>query len=690
MERKSRKLLYFKLSLLLALAFMLSTNVLHVKAADSDFSVTYDFNGGIGRYWDVDNNEYEKSVITVSYPAAAYSVGDTFRISYSVPVSAFVDPYDGYMVAKPLKSGYSFNGWAVKGTTDVIWNYTVTDKPVTFVAQWTYNADTYPKDSELQGTVDTSKASTTISGTFTKPNGTHLYKMVLPAGKSIKLDADVQGNGIGDPVKISSGWGAGGSDNGPGLSILKYDEDYHYLDAIHSWGEDFGTKQTFYLNEGTYYLYVICDKVAGTGKDSNGNTIYTGYSDKTYYKSYKYSIGLKFTEVEDVAKGIQNGNRFVDAVDINLGDTVKGVVPLCSTGDANANASLGGYSENYRFTIDTKTTVTAELSNYDKNAKYTFMGLYKEGDTPYYADLVKRLPVVWGEDGEKYTEDHSITAELEPGTYFLYMEINSGLMQVVYYGTPYTLSLRDASLSTDISSCTVSAISAKAYTGKAVTPAVTIKDGSKKLVKGTDYTVAYSNNTKAGKASVTITGIGAYKGTVTKTFLIKKPVLSYRAYVQKKNWMAWQTAKVSGTNASTMAGTTDNLRMETIQMKLSGISGAIKYRAYVEKMGWTQWATTADTTTYAGTKGQSKRVEMIQIQASGEIATLYDMYYRAYSEKFGWLGWAKSGEKSGSAGYGRKLEAFQVNFVSKGDKFSVKSDRTKCFYDKTKDGANPK
>ena len=107
-------------------------------------------------------------------------------------------------------------------------------------------------------------------------------------------------------------------------------------------------------------------------------------------------------------------------------------------------------------------------------------------------------------------------------------------------------------------------------------------------------------------------------------------------------------------------------------------------------MGWTQWATTADTTTYAGTKGQSKRVEMIQIQASGEIATLYDMYYRAYSEKFGWLGWAKSGEKSGSAGYGRKLEAFQVNFVSKGDKFSVKSDRTKCFYDKTKDGANPK
>ena len=154
--------------------------------------------------------------------------------------------------------------------------------------------------------------------------------------------------------------------------------------------------------------------------------------------------------------------------------------------------------------------------------------------------------------------------------------------------------------------------------------------------------------------------------------------------------MAWSTAKVSGTSASAMAGTTDNLRMETIQMQLSGVSGAIKYRAYVEKMGWTQWATTADTTTYAGTKGLSRRVEMIQLQASGQVATLYDMYYRAYSEKFGWLGWAKSGEKAGSAGYARKLEAFQVNFVRKGESFTVKSDRTKCFYDKTKDGANPK
>ena len=60
------------------------------------------------------------------------------------------------------------------------------------------------------------------------------------------------------------------------------------------------------------------------------------------------------------------------------------------------------------------------------------------------------------------------------------------------------------------------------YTGYARKPApvVTYKDGktTKTLVKDTDYTVAYKNNTNAGTATVTVTGIGKYKGTVSSTF----------------------------------------------------------------------------------------------------------------------------------------------------------------------------
>lgn len=63
------------------------------------------------------------------------------------------------------------------------------------------------------------------------------------------------------------------------------------------------------------------------------------------------------------------------------------------------------------------------------------------------------------------------------------------------------------------SACSFAAIPDQAYTGKAITPDVTITDSSgQRLVKGTDYNLTYSNNVNVGTASVTITGIGSYVG----------------------------------------------------------------------------------------------------------------------------------------------------------------------------------
>ena len=61
------------------------------------------------------------------------------------------------------------------------------------------------------------------------------------------------------------------------------------------------------------------------------------------------------------------------------------------------------------------------------------------------------------------------------------------------------------------------------YDGKAKRPAVkSVKLNGKKLKAGTDYKVKYTNNVKAGKATVTVTGKGGYKGTAKATFTIKK------------------------------------------------------------------------------------------------------------------------------------------------------------------------
>ena len=51
-------------------------------------------------------------------------------------------------------------------------------------------------------------------------------------------------------------------------------------------------------------------------------------------------------------------------------------------------------------------------------------------------------------------------------------------------------------------------------------PALIVKSGDKTLTEGTDYDLAWSGLGKVGKASVTITGKGAYSGSITKTFRI--------------------------------------------------------------------------------------------------------------------------------------------------------------------------
>lgn len=58
------------------------------------------------------------------------------------------------------------------------------------------------------------------------------------------------------------------------------------------------------------------------------------------------------------------------------------------------------------------------------------------------------------------------------------------------------------------------------YTGKEIKPAVTVKNSKGYVISTNHYTVSYTNNIKAGKATVTITFKGYYTGKVTKSFAI--------------------------------------------------------------------------------------------------------------------------------------------------------------------------
>lgn len=68
------------------------------------------------------------------------------------------------------------------------------------------------------------------------------------------------------------------------------------------------------------------------------------------------------------------------------------------------------------------------------------------------------------------------------------------------------------------------------YDGKEKKPDVTVKYGYATLQQGTDYTVEYLNNVKAGTATVTINGSGIYSGTVSKNFEIKETLYTVYGY----------------------------------------------------------------------------------------------------------------------------------------------------------------
>lgn len=103
----------------------------------------------------------------------------------------------------------------------------------------------------------------------------------------------------------------------------------------------------------------------------------------------------------------------------------------------------------------------------------------------------------------------------------------SGNVDCNYWYTDTTIEENPDAI--DISTATFASIPTKTYSGIAKTPTPKLTLDGKKLIKDTDYQLTYQNNTNVGTGTVTATGIGDYKGTVSTTFkIIPKKVTSFK------------------------------------------------------------------------------------------------------------------------------------------------------------------
>ncbi|MBQ9003089.1 MAG: fibronectin type III domain-containing protein, partial [Eggerthellaceae bacterium] len=140
-------------------------------------------------------------------------------------------------------------------------------------------------------------------------------------------------------------------------------------------------------------------------------------------------------------------------------------------------------------------------------------------------------------------------------------------------------------------------IADQAYTGSAIKPEVTVTYAGEALVEGTDYTVGYSSKKVAGKAVVTISGIGDYTGTKDVAFVIKPAKVagvSVKSAKAGKATVSWSNAnavaagatgyqiryKVAGQSAKTVLVKDAKAASKVLSKLAKGKKVTCKVRAY--------------------------------------------------------------------------------------------------------------
>ena len=126
----------------------------------------------------------------------------------------------------------------------------------------------------------------------------------------------------------------------------------------------------------------------------------------------------------------------------------------------------------------------------------------------------------------------TIPTGINAGTYTVYYKIKAT-------STNYTdsdVSHVDVKIDPcNISVVTIGSVQKYDYTGSQITPDVVVLYNDNTLVKDTDYTVSYANNTNAGTATITITGKGNFTETKGTTFTINKIAPVYNAPTARQN-----------------------------------------------------------------------------------------------------------------------------------------------------------
>ncbi len=214
---------------------------------------------------------------------------------------------------------------------------------------------------------------------------------------------------------------------------------------------------------------------------------HTVYDDYTFYEAEKAELSGKAS--------VKNDEIFVSG---------KAYVQGLGSGDANAitfnNVNVpeaGTYDLKIYVVAPSKSNLTVKVNN---------------GDEQSFNDVIG----IAGDSGAVGAYREEVTVDLEKGDNTIELYTDSGRAPAVdriAVGKP-VITNAEVKLEKAVYD----------YTGKKCEPKVTVVRDGKTLTENTEYSVFYSNNIKAGTASVYVTGINGYGGQIKTDYTINQPV----------------------------------------------------------------------------------------------------------------------------------------------------------------------
>ena len=254
------------------------------------------------------------------------------------------------------------------------------------------------------------------------------------------------------------------------------------------------------------------------------------YKDQTLQENIEIPSGKTLTVPKNITLTVKNGVTLTNSGTITGDGTLDGEGNLAGSGtvaniirnnlqkDSNVTVSVNSSPATYGSKVDITATIS-KAATISRAANAITRAAENQNQVEFFVGTNSNKKSLGTADVKGDTAA-LLDVEISQGKGFA---VGENIITAVYSGSmglKPQIGSTQLTVQRDLKEATVTVNGEYFYTNSPITPEVSVTWNGTQLTKDTDYTVGYTNNTNAGKATVTVTGKGNYTGTKTGSFTI--------------------------------------------------------------------------------------------------------------------------------------------------------------------------